>query len=185
MYLFILAGIIIAKIKKYKISYIFTEIDFYPLFVVEAIYIFFIINALCGNYDYVVYAKPIQMAFLISLLLPILLRKLYVQAIVGSVFVIFGSLLNQIVIKANDGHMPVIPTLSKLTGFFKEGNFSQGIDYRHIELTELTKMNFLSDYIDTGFSIMSIGDLFIHSFITIIVYYAIKNMNAVKVQGEK
>lgn len=180
VYLFIIAGIIVAKINKYKISYIFTCIDFYPLLTVEAVYIFFQINALCSNYSYVIYAKQIQMAYIICLLLPILRRKLYIQSFIGSGLVIFGTLLNQAVIKANNGHMPVFPTLSKLTGFFKEGNLSQGIDSLHIELTESTKLNWLADYIDMGFSIMSIGDLFIHTFIPIVIYYAIKSMNAVK-----
>ncbi|HAN20937.1 MAG: hypothetical protein A2Y15_02970 [Clostridiales bacterium GWF2_36_10] len=185
MYLFILAGIILAKIKKYKVSIIFLKIDFYPLFLVEIVYIFFQTNALYGNYSYVIYAKHIQMAFIIVLLLPIILRRLYIQSFIGSGLVIIGTILNKIVINANNGHMPVLPTLSKLTGFFKEGNLSQGIDNLHIQLTESTKLNFLADYIDTGYSIMSIGDLFIHSFIPIVIYYSIKSMNAVKTQGDK
>lgn len=185
MYLFFLAAIILAKIKRYRVSSIFTRIDFYPLFFVEAVYIFFQINALNANYEYVRYAEYIQMAFTISLLLPILRNKLFTQSIVGAGVVLFGTLLNKIVIGANDGHMPVLPSLSKLTGYYKEGSLSQGIDSLHIALTASTKLNFLSDYIDTGFSIMSIGDLFIHSFVTIVIYYTIKRTNKVSMHGGK
>lgn len=185
MYLFILAGIIFAKIKKYRVSFLFKEIDFYPLFLVEAVYIFFQINALFANYSYIKFAEPIQMAFTISLLLPILRRKLYTQSFIGAGLVVVGTLLNKIVMNANDGHMPVFATLSKLTGYYKEGILCQGVDDIHIALTSSTKLNFLSDYIDTGFSIMSIGDLFIHSFITLILFYAIKSMDAVNLHGGK
>ncbi len=178
MYLFILAGLLIAKIKKYKISYIFTRIDFYPLFAVEAVYIFLEALILCRNYDYIKYAPYIQKAFTLSLLLPIILGKLYNQALIGSGLTLFGTLLNKICIKANGGYMPVYPTLSRLTGYFREGDLSKGYDNLHIAFSGTTKLDFLSDYIDTGFSVMSVGDLFIHSFITIVIYYAIKNMNS-------
>lgn len=177
VYLFILAGLLFAKIKKYKISYIFINIDFYPLFVIEAVHVFFQVLVFCGNYDYVKYAPYIHKASMLSLLLPIILRKLHIQALVGSGFVFFGTLLNKVCIKANGGYMPVYPTLSKLTGYFREGDLSKGYDNLHIAFSGTTKLDFLSDYIDTGVFIMSIGDLFIYSFIVIVVYYAVKGMN--------
>ena len=79
--------------------------------------------------------------------------------------------------------MPVYPTLSKLTGYFKEGDLSKGYDNLHIAFSGMTKLDFLSDYIDTGVSIMSVGDLFIYSFVVIIVYYAVKSMNSETIQG--
>ncbi|MDD4165094.1 MAG: DUF5317 family protein [Eubacteriales bacterium] len=185
MYLFILAGLLIAKIKKYRVFVIFHTIDFYPLFFVEAVYIFFQANALFDNYSYVKYSKLIQMAFTISLLLPILRRKLYAQSIAGAGLVVAGTLMNKLVISANEGKMPVFATLSKLTGYYKEGIFSKGIDELHIEMSSSTKLNFLADYIDTGFSIMSIGDVLIHSFVSIILYYSIKSMDVLDIHGGK
>lgn len=183
MYLFILIGLLLAKIKKYKISCIFKKVDFYPLFAVEAVYIFFQALVFLRNYDYLKYAPYIQKAFTLSLLLPIVLRKLHIQALIGSGLVFFGTFLNKICIRANGGFMPVYPTLSKLTGYFLEGDLSRGYDNLHIAFSGTTKLDFLADYIDTGFSIMSIGDLFIHSFIPIVMYYAIKSMNSETVQG--
>ena len=183
MYLFILAGLLLAKIKKYKISYIFTRIDFYRLFTVEAVCIFFQVLVFCRNYDYVKYAPYMQKAFTLSLLLPIILRKLYNQALIGSGFTLFGTLLNKICIKANNGYMPVYPTLSRLTGYLRDGDLNKGYDNLHIAFSGMTKLDLLSDCIDTGFSVISIGDLFIYSFVTIIIYYAIKSMNSEAMQG--
>lgn len=183
MYLFIFIGLLLAKIKKYKISYIFKSIDFYPLFAIEAVHVFFQILIFCGNYNYTKYSSYLHKASMLSLLLPIILRKLHIQALVGSGFVFFGTLLNKICIRANGGYMPVYPTLSKLTGYFKEGDLSKGYDNLHIAFSGTTKLDFLSDYIDTGVSIMSVGDLFIYSFVVIIVYYAVKSMNSETIQG--
>ena len=73
--------------------------------------------------------------------------------------------------------MPVYPTLSKITGYYKEGMLEQGLDNLHIMLTSETKLNILADYIDVGWSIMSIGDLLIHSFTSIIIYSAVVAIN--------
>lgn len=177
MLLFIIViPILLAYFKKYNCKNIFKAIDLYPLFIVELIHCFFQINALFGNYSFVIYAKYIQYAFNIALLVPIIYRKLYYPAIIGSMCVFVGSILNKIVIAANFGKMPVLPTLSKMTGFCEENMLLQGIDGLHILMDSTTSLNFLGDYIDLGFCIMSIGDLFIHSFISIIVFYTIRNL---------
>ncbi len=183
MFLFILIGLLTAKIKKHKISCIFRSIDFYPLFIVEIVHMCFWVLIFRGNYDYIKYSSYVQKMSMLSLLLPIISRKLYGQALVSSGFMLFGTLLNKICIRANDGHMPVYPTLSKLTGYFKAEGLSGGYDNLHIMFSDTTKLSFLSDYIDTGFSIMSIGDLFIYSFVPIIVHYTIKSMNSEIAQG--
>lgn len=177
MILSILAAFLIAKLKKYKITPVFKTYELYPLFAVELVYWFFQINSFFGIYDYVKYASIIQKAFLLVMLVPIIKNKIYYPALVGSWFVVFGSVLNEIVKTANGGKMPVYPSLSRLTGYYKNDLLSQGIDDLHIKLTSQTKFNFLADYIDVGWCIMSIGDVFIHSFITIIVYYTIKTLN--------
>lgn len=177
MLIFILAAIILAKLKKYKIMCIFRTFDFYPLFLVEAVYWFFQIQVFFENYTYVRYASQIQIAFIVVLLVPILRRRLYLQALLGSGSVVIGSILNRIVISANQGRMPVYPTLSYLTGYCKSGVLEQGVDSMHILMSASTKLNFLGDFIDMGFCIMSLGDLFIHSFVAIVVFYAIKSVN--------
>ena len=44
-------------------------------------------------------------------------------------------------------------------------------------MSESTKLNFLADYIDVGFSVISPGDVLIHSFTTIIVFCVIVKLN--------
>jgi len=175
--LFILFAIVLAKIKKYNVLCIFKTFDIYPLFAVELIYLFFQINVFFDNYSYVQYASQIQMAYILVLVVPILRRRLYLQAVWGSGLVFIGSILNRIVIAANGGKMPVLPTLSRLTHYYRDNALLQGIDDFHILMTDSTQLNILGDYIDIGFSIMSIGDLCIHAFVTIIVFYTIKSIN--------
>ena len=87
-----------------------------------------------------------------------------------------GTLLNKFVIIQNGGKMPVYASLSKLTGYYNKSAI-QAVDSIHIIGNESTKFKFLTDYIDIGSSILSIGDLFIHSFIFIVIYYTIKEIN--------
>jgi len=73
----------------------------------------------------------------------------------------------------NGGKMPVYATLSKLTGYFDESTLGT-VDQVHILGNEATKYKILTDYIDVGYSILSIGDILIHAFIVMVVYSAIK-----------
>ena len=169
--------ILAAHFKNYNIKGIIKAFDLYPLFIIELVHIFFQVNALFGNYTYVRFAVYLQYAFNLSLLIPIIYRKLYYPAIIGSGFVIVGSFCNKLVIALNNGKMPVFATFSKLTGLYKEGILLQGIDGLHIQMTSDSSLPFLGDYIDLGFCIMSFGDILIHSYIAIIVYYTIKSVN--------
>ena len=44
-------------------------------------------------------------------------------------------------------------------------------------MSDSTKLNFLADYIDVGFSVISPGDVLIHLFTTIVVYNVIVSLN--------
>ncbi len=126
------------------------------------------------------------MAFILNcFLVPIVRRRLFGPALFGSGLVLIGSMLNRIVMAANGGKMPVLPTLSKVTRYYRNDALGQGIDNVHIPMTGSTKLNVLADYIDTGFSIMSVGDLFIHAFITLIVFYTIKSVNRDKQKAKE
>jgi hypothetical protein len=79
------------------------------------------------------------------------------------------------VINANGGKMPVYPTISKWIWFYKTGQLDPGaIDDLHILMDSSTKLPFLADYFDFGTCISSPGDLLVHSFASIIIYYTIK-----------
>jgi hypothetical protein len=101
---------------------------------------------------------------------------LYKPGICGSIFIITGTFLNKFVISQNGGKMPVFPSLSKITGYFKVSTIGIA-DNIHIIGSETTRFKFLTDYIDLGNSILSIGDVLIHSFTFIVIYYAIKEIN--------
>ncbi len=89
---------------------------------------------------------------------------------------LIGGGLNDIVIKANDGFMPVFPTLSYLTGYAKPEAFVIVKDI-HMLGNSQTKLKILTDFIDLGYSILSIGDVFIRAFVFIIIYTSIKKIN--------
>ena len=173
MLLFVLIPLLIAVIKGYRILNVFKVIDLYPFLSVCLTHGVFIIAAWCDIYTFVQYSDLMQYLFIITLLLPIFRRQLSVQAIVGSVLTVVGTLLNKLVINANDGHMPVRLSLSKLIGYASDSDFMGSVDSMHILMSDQTKMNFLADYIDLGTLIMSPGDVLIHSFASIIVYYTL------------
>ena len=72
--------------------------------------------------------------------------------------------------------MPVYPTLSYLTGYIRPELFSLPGSL-HVLGGEGTKLAFLSDYIDYGYCILSVGDVFIHLYACIMLYALIKAVN--------
>jgi hypothetical protein len=88
-------------------------------------------------------------------------------------------MLNKFVIRANNGKMPVFPTLSYFTGYAKPDSFIKVNDI-HVLGDSSTKFKFLTDIIDVGYSIMSIGDIFIRFFVFIIIFNTIKYIDTIK-----
>ncbi|MDD2361827.1 MAG: DUF5317 family protein [Oscillospiraceae bacterium] len=171
----VLFAVALAKYKGYNAAKALKKAPFYPFYVMEIIYIIFQITIFLKCYTFVPYASIFKSVTLYSLLIPIFVYKLYLPAIAGSGLIAVGSILNKLVIHANGGKMPVYPTLSKYTGYVTEEMI------KHSSLHSLggpdTKLKLLSDYIDVGYSILSIGDLFIHLFIFIVFFYGIKAVN--------
>jgi hypothetical protein len=107
-------------------------------------------------------------------LLPILRRRILYPSFVGVGITLLGTLMNRIVIDANGG-MPSAPTLSRLIGFYREGQLEGGtIDSLHTLFDGSCKLPLLADYIDLGVCILSPGDVLIHAFASIVVYYTVK-----------
>ena len=79
--------------------------------------------------------------------------------------------------------MPVYPTLSYLTGYVTPESFGS-IDSLHILGNAETKLKVLTDYIDYGYSILSIGDVIIHLFVCFMLFYLIKAVN-IRYGGQK
>lgn len=171
-----LPAIILAKCKHFKIRYLFSTWSFYPILLSQCLLIFFQINIFVGNYYFIQFAPIIKTAIILSFIFPLVVFKLYKPALIGSGFIFFGTLLNKFVIAQNNGKMPVFPSLSYLTGYARPDMFGT-VDSIHILGNEATQFKILTDYIDVGYSVLSPGDLLIHSFTFLMLYYTIKAVN--------
>jgi hypothetical protein len=177
-------AMLLAKIKGYKASYLFKTWTIYPALLIDLAYVYFQVNIFIGNYNVVLYASIIRYSFLLSFLIPMFVYQLYKPAIIGSCSILVGSALNNFVMSQNARliggkivkQMPVYPSLSYITGYVKAEAFLIVKDV-HVLGNANTHWKILTDYIDVGFSILSIGDLFIHFYVFIMVYYLIKALN--------
>lgn len=172
----ILIAFLVCKIKGYKINPIFKSWTIYPVLILEVVYLFSQISIFMENYSVIKYVSILKTIYLCSYLPMILVYNKYIQAIIGSAFVAFGGFLNDIAIKANNGFMPVFPKLSYLTGYGKIDAFDKVNDI-HILGDSSTKLKFLTDIFDVGYSILSIGDIFMRVYVFIIIYSVIKEIN--------
>jgi hypothetical protein len=175
----ILLALFFAKVKGYKVKPLFKAWAVYPLLAFVIMYVILEILLFQGNYTFIKYAGTFHYLYLLTFLVLILKYKLNISAIIGSIFIFIGTALNNIVIAANNGKMPVFPTLSYFTGYAKPNSFIKVNDI-HILGSEVTKLKFLTDIIDVGYSIMSIGDICIRVFAFIIIFDAIKVINKTK-----
>ncbi|MPQ45164.1 DUF5317 family protein [Clostridium tarantellae] len=171
----ILLVLLVAKLKKFKLKPLLKEWSLYPLFILELTYLFFQLCIWNNIYIFVNLSGIYKYLYMISLLIPMFKYKLYIQGIIGSNFIFLGTALNKIAIAFNDGKMPVFPTLSYITNYVKSDSF-QKVNDIHILGCENTKVKFLTDIIDTGYSVMSIGDILIRAYVFIIIYATIKNI---------
>lgn len=183
MILQVLLAALVGKLKGYRVGYALTRRSFIPFYLVEVIYCYFQFNVFFGNYVFVQYAPIIKSASLYTLILPVIVYKLYLPAIAGSGFIALGSILNELAKHANGGKMPVYPTLSRLTGYFSEEALANSS--LHIMGNSDTKLKILCDYIDVGYSIISVGDLLVHLFVFIIFLYVMKYVTIQPDGGKK
>jgi len=168
-----------ARLKGYRLKGLFKCIPALPVMIVQIIAVvsefslFFDVTALMPLAAY------LESAAIISFLPAILIYGLYVPAIVSSASIVFGTVLNRIVIAQNGGKMPVFPSLSYITGYVTPELFGTA-DTLHILGNEQTRLVFLTDFIDFGYCILSVGDLLIHLFYCIMLYQLIKCVCASK-----
>lgn len=172
----ILLAIVIAKIKGNKITPLFKSWAIYPVLGFALIYVVLEVMLFHGNYGLIKYSSFFHYLYLLTFLILIIKYKLNISAMVGSIFILIGSALNSIVISANGGKMPVFPTLSYWTGYAKFDTLNKVKDI-HILGSGVTKLKILSDIIDVGYSIMSIGDVCIRVFAFIVIFNTIKAIN--------
>jgi hypothetical protein len=172
----ILFAFLLAKIKGYKIKPLFKSWTIYPLIAFEIFTLFGQAATFFGNYEFIKVIGSLTTVYLITYLLLVLKYELYISSLIGSLFIVLGGALNDIAIKANGGFMPVYQSLSYLIGRRTLENFQMANDI-HILGNAQTKLKFFTDFIDLGYTILSIGDIFIRVFVFIILYNAIKKIN--------
>lgn len=175
----ILLALIFAKVKGYKVRPLFKAWAIYPLLTFVMMYVILELMLFQGNYTFIKYSGIFHYLYLLTFLILIIKYKLNMSAIIGSIFIFIGSALNNIAIATNNGKMPVFPTLSYLTGYAKPDSFIKVKDI-HILGSAATKLKFLTDIIDVGYSVMSIGDVCIRVFAFIIIFDTIKVINKTK-----
>lgn len=174
MLIFILVPLLIARIKGYRVLNLFRVIDLYPFFLACACHGFFILSAWMGYHGFVKYADALQSIMILSMLLPIVRRRIFTPTMIGVGLTLAGTVMNRIVINANGGKMPVYPTVSKWIGYYRDGQLDGTIDQLHILMDRSSRLWFLADYIDLGLCILSPGDVLIHAFSSLIIYYTAK-----------
>lgn len=175
----IIISLIFCKIKGLKIKPLFKNWTIYPVMFMELIYIIIQVNIYFENYSVINYVGILKTMYLCSYLPLIFRYNQYISAIIGAGFVVVGGILNDIAISVNNGYMPVFPTLSYVTGYAKSDSFSRVNDI-HILGDSTTKLKILTDIIDVGYSVLSIGDLFIRVYVFIIIYNVVKLLNTTK-----
>ncbi|MDD3214745.1 MAG: DUF5317 family protein [Eubacteriales bacterium] len=176
MVLEIIVVCILAKLKRYKLKYLFRTWTFYPVLLAQCVLVVFQISIFKRNYVFVPLVPYTEPAVILSFLFAIFAFQLYKPAILGASSIVAGTLLNKLVIAQNGGHMPVYPTLSYWTGYVSK-EMIQTADQLHVLGGADTHLKFLTDYIDYGYCILSIGDVLIHLFVCIILYTLIKAVN--------
>jgi hypothetical protein len=172
----LLAVFLVAKWKGYRLSYLFRTWTFYPILLVQCILVIFQASIFMRQYVFIQFVPYTMPAIILSFLFAILAFKLHKPALYGITSILTGTVLNKIVITQNGGKMPVYPTLSYLTGYVTPEMLNT-TDSLHIMGGAQTHLKFLTDYIDYGYCILSLGDVMIHLFVCIILYALIKAVN--------
>lgn len=175
----IVLALIFSRIKGYKIKKILKCYSLYPIVLFEIIHVILQIQISTGNYSNITLARSYKTFYMYLFLIPIFKYKEYIQGFIGSLFIFLGTLLNNLVIYINGGRMPVFPSLSYYTGYVN----SQSLDaFKSIYFLgdSSTKFKMLSDWIDVGYSVLSIGDILIRVFVFIIIYTTIIKINIAK-----
>ena len=172
----ILIAFIVSKIKGYNIKPLFKSWEIYPVIIMEVLY--WIGQVMIWNeyYEVVKVLVFFKTIYLCSYIFLVYKYEVYISAIVGASCISLGGLLNDLAIRANGGFMPVYPTLSYITGYEKPEAF-QVVNDIHILGGSTTSFKILTDFIDLGYSVLSIGDILIRVFVFLIIFNSIKKIN--------
>lgn len=174
-----LLALLFAVIRRYRLAPLFKEWATYLILVYAVIYMFLNIMVFSGNVTLVKYSWVLKVIYISIFVILILKYNLYKAGFLGVAFIVLGGIMNNIVIKANGGKMPIFPTLSYLTGYINADMIEKMPKYDsiHIMGDSSTKLPFLADYIDLGYTLLSPGDVFIIFIMFLLTYEMIKHLN--------
>lgn len=175
-----LIALLVAKIRKYRLAPLFKEWTTYLVIIFALVCLYMNFSIFQGNTFVFQYANGIKVAYGLIFAFLIIKYGLYKAGFLGAASLVMGGLLNSAVMKANGGKMPVFPSVSYFTGFMTPETFKfmESFDNVHVQGSASTKLAFLADYIDFGYSIMSPGDVLFYSVVFFIVYSMIKHLNS-------
>lgn len=189
---------------KWKVFNLFKHWSIYPIALTCLLNIYIIYLMISGQYWFMEYAKYIKIVSILLYSGLIFRYKLYDISLfykmetkeypilttltspvsLGVLFIIIGSVLNTMAVKANNFTMPVFASLSFSTGYSKIDMFTKMLQYGdfHVFGDYTSHFIFLTDVIDFfGISIFSIGDVFIRGFAFLVIYYSVKETNKPKI----
>lgn len=175
----IILALLIAKLRKYRLKPLLKEWSIYPVAVLAVIYIYLDYMVYHGEYGLLKYSMLLKAAYMCIFSILIFKHRLYRAGFIGAASISFGGILNSIAIHANGGNMPVFPSLSYVTGYVKPDTFQRLMEYDKIHVlgSLSSRLVFLTDTIDLGYSILSIGDVFFRVMPFVIIYGVVKSLN--------
>ena len=170
----VLLALIFARIRGTEINKILKHWEFYPVFICALTYIFLQIGMFEGDYSLLVFANIYKALYSLAIFFLIYRFKIYKQGFIGIGLMFVGMALNKLVMYFNDWKMPVFPTLSLKTGYVDIERLNT-IDGWHVVGDSATRLKVLSDIFDTGYCVMSLGDVLVRAFLFIVLYYSFKS----------
>ena len=134
-----------------------------------------------GYYDLIQYRDIYQLLVFFGFWILVYVNVLPLKRICSGILCLFvGSGLNQLAINFNNGKMPIFPTNSIATKYITQEMLVDMTKFSPIHTIgnyTTTKLIPLCDIFDLGFTVFSIGDLFIYMFFVIILMGVIKKLN--------
>ena len=179
----LLITILYSKYHKLKIKPFLRSWNLYVVVVLTILYIGLTATIFLGHYDFIQYRKFFHIALFSSFVIMAALNNISFKQLFTSLSCfMFGNILNRIAITRNNGKMPVFPTNSIATGFVTKemiaNNTLLNISPMHTIADPInTKVIPLCDIFDLGYTIFSIGDLFIYLALSIILIDKIIKLN--------
>jgi hypothetical protein len=142
----VLLVIIFARIKGIRLSDIFRRWEFYPVFACAIAYVFLQIGIFSGHYNLLIFANIYRIVYSAAVFFLIYRFKIFKPGFIAIGFMFSGMILNQVVMRVNNGKMPVFPTLTLKTGYITPDKISS-IDGMHVFRIRCNEAKILIGYI--------------------------------------